>query len=441
MAVGLECPRHLDLLSTFEAEGNGCAPLPDLEPANRAQRRTATCFVTTAVDLLDPISRQNPYPAYAALRERGPIEWSDRLRMWVVTRYRAVERVVTDTKAFSVERFTTSREDSSSRSVANLLRHWTVYRDPPAHTRLRALMSHSFTPRRIEHLRARIQAVVDGLLDAAEARETNDFIADVAFPLPATIIAIMLGVPFCDLGRLKQWSNQIAEFIGGARSGTDAEHAREGLLAACDYFCELVRSRRGIECDDVLSLLVTAEEAGETLSEEEVVANCVLLLFAGHETTTNLLGNGLYHLLRHPEQERLLRERPDAIPSAVEEFLRYDTPVAGTIRIVVEDIALEGQSLRKGDAVAAMLAAANRDPEQFDRPDDFDVLRAPNRHLAFGYATHFCLGAGLARLEAQTLFASLLRRFSRLTLRDDPPRWKPQVFFRELVSLPIGMDA
>ncbi len=395
--------------------------------------------MSAVADLLDPASRQDPYPAYAALRERGPIEWSDRLGMWIATRYREVERIVTDAKAFSVERFASPDGDGEAPSVASMLRHWTVYRDPPAHTRLRALMSHSFTPRRLEQLRTRIQTIVDELLDAAAERGSVDFIAAVAFPLPATVIAVMLGVPLDDLARIKEWSTQIADFIGGSRSGADAEHARQGLGAACEYFRDLVGARRRVEGDDVLSALIRAEESGDTLSEDEVVANCVLLLFAGHETTTNLLGNGVYHLLRRPEQERILRERPDALPSAVEEFLRFDTPVAGTIRIVVDEVTIGDRTLRKGDAVAAMLAAANRDPRQFERPDDLDVLRTPNRHLSFGHAIHFCLGAGLARLEAQTAFASLLRRFPRVTLGEDTPRWKPQVFFRELARLPLEL--
>jgi cytochrome P450 len=361
--------------------------------------------------------------------------------MWVLTRYGDVEHVVTSPETFSVERFRRVECRPEMEAVRSVLRHWTVYRDPPDHTRLRALLGHSFTPRRLQALQPRVQAIVDQLLDRCEGRGVIDFIAEFAFPLPATVIAVMLGVPLEDIGQVRIWSNQIADFIGGARSGADAEHAGRGLLQACEYFRGLARRRRVHGGDDVLGVLLTAEERGETLTEDEVVANCVLLLFAGHETTTNLLGNGLHHLLRHPAQEALLRARPDLVPSAVEEFLRYDAPVAGTIRIVTEDVELDGRMLHGGDAVAAMLAAANRDPRRFERPDDLDVTRAPNRHLSFGLGTHFCLGASLARLEAQTAFQTLLRRFRRLTLADDPPRWKPQVFFRELVQLPVSLEA
>ena len=394
---------------------------------------------SSASDLLHPTSRQDPYPAYRALQDQDPAHWSARLGMWVVTRYDDVEHVVTSRKAFSVERFRGLSDRPGMEAVARVLRQWAVYRDPPPHTRLRALLNQGFTPRRLVELRPRIQAIVDELLDRAGAGGTVDFIAAVAFPLPATVIALMLGVPLADLGRIKTWSNQIAAFIGGARSGADAERAGQGLLQASEYFRDLVHARRARPGDDVLGGLLAAEEAGERLTEDEVVANCVLLVFAGHETTTNLLGNGLHHLLRHPAAEAALRAGPALVPSAVEEFLRYDTPVAGTIRIVTEDVELAGRTLRAGDAVAAMLAAANRDPRRFEHADELDVARTPNRHLSFGAGTHFCLGAGLARLEAQATFETLLRRFRHVTLADEAPRWKAQVFFRELESLRVNL--
>jgi hypothetical protein len=357
--------------------------------------------------------------------------------MWVVTRHADVEHVVTSTHHFSVERFARLHQRPSMAAVAEVLRHWAVYRDPPDHTRLRSLLAHSFTPRRLQALRPSIEAIVARLVDDIGARETVDFVTAFAFPLPATVIATMLGVPLEDTSRVKVWSNQIADFIGGARSGADAEHAKAGLLEACDYFRFLVRLRRKTPADDVLSLLLAAEEQGDRLTEDEVVANCVLLLFAGHETTTNLLANGLLHLLRHPGEEAKLRRHPDLVPAAVEEFLRFDAPVAGTIRIVRSDVTLGDRTLRAGEAVAAMLASANRDPRHFERPDDLDVGRTPNRHLAFGAGIHFCLGASLARLEAQIAFTTLLQRWRRVTILDDVPSWKPQVFFRELERLPI----
>jgi cytochrome P450 len=395
---------------------------------------------TARVDLLHPSSRQDPYPAYEALRASEPVHRSERLGMWVLTRYDDVEQVVTDTKRFTVERFAPGNGGGRDRAVADVLHLWTVYRDPPDHTRLRGLLGRSFLPRRLDALRPRIQGVVDQLADDLARRGECDFIAEFAFPLPATVIAILLGVPLPDIPHVKAWSNQIADYIGGARSGDDAAHARAGLLEACAYFRDLARVRRRAPGEDVLTLLLAAGEQGERLSDEEVVANCVLLLFAGHETTTNLLGNGLHHLLAHPEQEALVRRRADLVGSLVEECLRFDAPVAGTLRIATEDVELRGRTIRCRDVVAAMLGAANRDPDRFARPDAFDLTRTPNRHLAFGYATHFCLGAGLARLEAQIAFATLLRRFRRLTALEALPRWKPQVFFRELAALPVAVE-
>jgi len=361
--------------------------------------------------------------------------------MWLLLRYGDVEHVITNATAFSVERFRSLEQRPAMAAVARVLRHWTVYRDPPEHTRLRALLARLFTPRRLQGLQPRIQAIVDRLLDHAADRRTTDFIADFAFPLPASVIATMLGVPLNDLDRVRAWSDRIAQFIGGARTGADAENAGRGLIEACEYFRELIRVRDARAGDDVLGVLLAAEEQGDKLTEDEVVANCVLLLFAGHETTTNLLGNGLYHLLRHPAQEAILRARPTLLASAIEEFLRYDAPVAGTIRIVTEDVTLDGRRLRRGQPVAAMLAAANRDPRRFERPDDLDVTRTPNRHLAFGFGTHFCLGASLARLEAQTAFETLLRRFRRVRLLEDAPPWKRQLFFRELQRLPVTLES
>lgn len=391
-------------------------------------------------DLLLAASRQDPHPVYDALREQDPVHWSERLGMWIVTRYDDVSRVLTGRREFSVERFRSLEHRSGMQDLASVLRHWAVYRDPPDHTRLRALLAHSFTPRRLEALRPRIATIVDALLDEGAARGAIDFIAEFAFPLPATVIALMLGVPLADIPLIKAWSNRIAGFIGGARSGADAEQAGQGAREACEYFRSLARSRPA-GGDDVIDVLLAAEEDGARLTEDEIVANCVLLVFAGHETTTNLLGNGLFHLLHHPGAATALRARPDLVPTAVEEFLRYDAPVAGTIRVVTEDVELAGRRLRPRDVVAAMLAAANRDPRHFARPDELDVARTPNRHLAFGFATHFCLGAGLARLEAQVAFATLLRRFRRIALAGESPRWKAQVFFRELERLPVSLEA
>jgi cytochrome P450 len=313
-----------------------------------------------------------------------------------------------------------------------------VYRDPPDHTRLRGLLNVAFTRRRIEMMQARIEGIVDDLLAPLMARRAMDFIADFAFPLPATVIAAMLGVPSADLPQMKTWSDQIAAYIGGAqRGGDNIDAAGRGLAGIFDYFRTLIAARAGRLGDDLISLMLAAEDRGEMFTREEVVSNCVLLLFAGHETTTNLLGNGLVHLLGNPAQYRLLRDRPQLVPAAVEEFLRFDPPVAGKIKVANDDIDLHGRRIREGEPVAIMLAAANRDPRRFERPDELMVTRQEIHHVAFGYGIHFCLGAALARLEAQIAFTALIRRFGTLTLRDAVADWKPQIFFRGLTTLPL----
>ena len=397
-------------------------------------------------DLLSRANQQNPFSAYRHLRAEHPVYWEPRLRAWVLTRFDDVDCVINQPAVYSVDRFRNVGEDfmqrrADMRDVAAMMRDWAVYRDPPDHTRMRSLLAKSFAAQRIESLRPLIQTLVDRLLDRAEAQGRIDFIADFAFPLPAQVICSMLGVPPDDLPQIKQWSTQIAAYIGGSHRGDDIETAKQGLLQTFDYFRALARQRRGRPAADLLDLLLAAEDQGDVLSEDEVVANCVLLLFAGHETTANLLGSGLYRLLSSPAQCARLREHPALLPSAVEEFLRYDPPVAGTLRVVVQDAEIRGQPIRRGETVAAMLAAANRDPLHFEAAEELRIDRSPNRHLTFGYGIHFCLGAPLARLEAQIAFATLLRRFRRLAMIDSEPHWKAQLFFRGLTRLDIAVDA
>ena len=397
-------------------------------------------------DLLSVENQMNPFGVYRQLRREQPVHLEPRLRAWVLTRFDDVDHVLSHPALFSVDRFRNVGEEflrrrADMRDVAVMMRDWAVYRDPPDHTRLRSLLAKSFAAQRIEGMRPLIQRLVDRLLDRAAEREQIDFIADFAFPLPAQVICSMLGVPADDLAQIKAWSTQIAAYIGGSHRGDDIEIAKQGLLHTFEYFRALVRRRRGRSVGDVLDLLLTAEDHGDVLSEDEVVANCVLLLFAGHETTANLLGSGLFRLLSNPDQYARLRAQPEAIASAVEEFLRYDPPVAGTLRVVTQDTGIRGQALQRGEIVAAMIAAANRDPLQFDAPEELRVDRSPNRHLTFGYGIHFCLGAPLARLEAQISFATLLRRFGRIELVGEAPRWKTQLFFRGLSRLDLALSA
>ncbi len=394
-----------------------------------------------SVDLDLLRSGADPISTFCLLQEKEPLHFSPQLNMWIATRFEQVEYILSTPADFSVERFRGIGEEFLKRrpdlvDLAGVLKDWAVYRDPPDHTRLRALLQHSFVRRQIETMQPRIQRIVDDLLLQLRGEGGVDFLEEFAVPLPATVITSMLGVPTEDFGLLKTYSNQIAAYLGGARGGDDIERAKQGLLSSCDYFRGLTRQRRKRPADDLLGLMLSASDERGVLDEDEVVSNCVLLLFAGHETTTNLLANGLLRLAQDPAQYALLRQRPELIPSAVEEFLRYDPPVSGTLRLCTRDLELFGQRLRRRDMVATMISAANRDPRQFERPEVLNLRRAPNRHLGFGYGIHYCLGAGLARLEAQVAFNTILRRYRAVTLADEI-RWKPHLFFHGLERLPL----
>jgi cytochrome P450 len=397
------------------------------------------------LDLKSPESVSDPFPAYAWLRDRDPVHWSASLNAWVVTRYADVLGVFDRPLHFSSDRFRKLDARYASRrpevrAVGDVLGHWLVFRDPPDHTRLRALLQKSFTPRHLERNTEGIQRTLDRLLDRMAERDRPDFIRDVAFPLPALVIAILLGAPTADIEPIKRWSDRLAAYLGGSTDERDNfTEAKAGVEQLADYFRELLGERRARPRDDLMSLMLRAENEGDRLSEDEVLANCVLLLFAGHETTTNLLGNGLHHLMRHPAQIDLLRREPALVPGAVEELLRYDGPVPATVKIATEDVELHGRRIRRGDMVMPFTSSANRDPRHFADPDVLDVRRRPNRHLAFGFGIHFCLGAPLARLEAKLCFHSLLRRFPRLEPAGEPPHWKPMIFLRGLAELPLSL--
>lgn len=389
----------------------------------------------------------NPFPVYRWLRDHDPVHWSHSLNAWAVTRYVDVLEIFEQPIRFSSDRFRKVDAKYASRrpavqAVSEILADWLVFRDPPDHTRLRSLLQKSFTPTQLARSRTRIQATIDGLLDLVCDRGEMDFIKEVAFPLPATVIAVLLGAPTEDIEPIKQWSDLLAAYLGGAVAGKDNfSEARDGVAQLVEYFRALLHERRRRARDDLMSLMLQAEHEGERLSHEEVVANCVLLLFAGHETTTNLLGNGLFHLLRHPDQTRLLRQHRALTPGAVEEFLRYDGPVPATIKIATQDVEWHGRVIRRGEMVLPFMSSANRDPRQFPDPDVLEIRRPPNRNVAFAYGIHFCLGAPLARLEGQLAFETLLRRLPGLALQGAAARWKPMIFLRGLESLGVTWDA
>jgi cytochrome P450 len=390
----------------------------------------------------------DPFPIFARLRESDPVHWSDRLGGWVLTRYRDVRTVLAD-RRFSADRISPYRDHlppTQRTALQELLRtlgFWAVFNDPPDHTRRRALLSGLFSPSRIATLRPTIEPVVERLLARLAARPRFDLIADFAYPLPAIVIAGIVGVPAEDIDQFKAWSDDLAAFVGSALATPDKrERAERGARDLATYFRRMLRDHRAEPREDALSALLAAEVDGERLSEEEIVASAMLLLFAGHETTTNLIGNGVLALLRHPDQVALLRARPELIQSAVEEMLRYDGPTQAMTRIAREEITLAdargtARAIPAGARIFALLNAANRDPEIFPEPDRFRVERGSTRHLSFGIGTHFCLGAPLARLEAEIGISALLRQFPDLALTDQPLQWSDSFVLRGVRSLPL----
>lgn len=314
-----------------------------------------------------------------------------------------------------------------------------LFKDPPDHTRLRTLVNKAFTPRVVESLRTRIQAIVDELLDEVEARREMDVIAEFAYPLPVRVIAELLGVPPEDRDTFKTWSRGVAPILDPVITDEVFTKVAESGLMLAVYFDELVQKRRAEPRNDLVTELIRAEDEGERLTEEELRATLILLLVAGHETTMNLIGNGLLALLRNPNELARLRSDPGLVRTAIDELLRYDGPVHLTARTALADTEIAGVTIAKGEMAIVLLSAANRDPAQFSDPDRLDVGRSPNKHLAFSAGGHFCVGATLARVEGQIAFDALVRRFPDITLATDEVRYRPTVTLRGLESLPVTL--
>jgi pimeloyl-[acyl-carrier protein] synthase len=387
---------------------------------------------------MDPEFIADPYPIYHALRAEDPVHLSP-LGFWVLTRYEDVVATLRDPR-FAKEplaAFVAARFGVAMPGVGLSM----LDRDPPDHTRLRGLVSKAFTPRVVEGLRPHIQEIVDDLLDRVEGAGAMDLIEDFAYPLPVIVICEMLGVPVADRERFKGWGLDIARGLDAIWLPAESEVGRQSMAsrhALTGYFRELIAERRAAPRADLLSALIAAEETGDRLSEEELLATCILLLVAGHETTVNLIGNGTLALLRHPAEMRRLREDPGLVAGAVEELLRYDGPVQRTARIPSEDVVVGGRAIGKGELVMPFIGAADRDPAQFREPDRLDITRADNRHIAFGWGIHFCLGAPLARLEGQIAFQTLFRRLPKLALATDRPQYRQSLTLRGLSALPVS---
>jgi cytochrome P450 len=395
--------------------------------------------VASAELLFNPLAPEflaDPYPHYRRLRDEDPVHESP-LGFWVLTRHDDVAGMLRDPRfgRKGFERILAARFGDAGFDLSML------FRDPPDHTRLRTLVSKAFTPRVVEQMREHIQQIVDGLLAAIAPAGAMDLVADFAYPLPVAVICEMLGVPGGDRERFRDWTVHIARALDAIALPTEPEVVERGLAARralADYFRELMAARRRRPRGDLLSELIAAEEQGDRLSEGELMATILLLFVAGHETTVNLIGNGTLALLRHPDQLRRLREEPTLLPAAVEELLRYDGPVQRTGRICSTEVQVGGRTIPANSVVLGLIGAANRDPAVFPDPDRLDVGRAENRHLAFGWGIHFCLGASLARLEAQIAFGTLLRRLPRLALATAAPEWRPASALRGLRALPVA---
>jgi cytochrome P450 len=390
--------------------------------------------------LLDPEVLANPYPLYHRLQEEDPVHWDPFLHAWVVSRY---SDVLTVLMKFSAER-TPSPEKLASiglsalTPIAQVMVKQMLFLDAPAHSRLRGLASQAFAPRRVAVLREHIQEIVNSLLDGVESRGEMDVIADFAYPLPAIVTAEMLGLPAADRDQLKAWSEDFAEMLGNFQHNPErSSRVLKSVEDMTAYFRSAIRDQQRCPREGLIHSLMTAEIDGDRLSEDEVIANCIVTMVGGQETTTNLIGNGLLTLLRHPDQLSKLRSDFSLLPCAIEELLRFESPSQHTARLAPEDTELAGRNIRKRQAVIAVMGAANRDPARFPEPDRLDIARKDNRHLAFGWAAHFCFGAPLARIEAQVAFETLLRRMTSLELVSGPLTWRSNLGLRGLNALPV----
>jgi cytochrome P450 len=390
---------------------------------------------------------EDPYPLLRQLRHEDPVHWSDSIGGWILTRYDDMVVTFKDTAHYSNEgrlakavaylppdtraRFKTFEDHYRQRSL--------IHSDPPDHTRLRSLVTKAFNARVVEGMSPRMQEIVNEAFDAALQAGGMDVIKQLGVPLPVTVLAEIMGVPKADVHLFKGWADGLLAFQGLNKPPAEVlERAQDAILGIRGYLGALLKEKKIHPGEDLLSELAAAESEGDRLSETELVNTCITLLVAGHETTTSLIGNGTWALLAHPDQWQLLKDDPALLPSAIEEMLRYESPVARQPRLMKQEAEMGGKKLQAGEMVFQMLNAANRDPDYFSEPDQFDIRRQKNRHIAFGLGSHFCVGALLARTEGQVVFSTLLARLPHARLVDEKPDWdihKPNS--RMLKTLPI----
>ncbi len=388
---------------------------------------------------------EDPYPFFHRLRAEDPVHWCAPLNSWLLTGYADVSMALRESRLLSSERagfFVSQAPQALQQKLIPLGQHLSksvVLSDPPNHTRLRGLVNKAFNTSLIQSMAGRIQQIVDALLDEIQDQGESDLVCDFAYRLPATVISEILGVPTDHHNELRQWTEDFNAFNGGSslNFAETAEKAQHSLLEMTDYFRGIMSERRRQPREDLISAMIKAEEQGDMLTEDELLSMCSTLFVAGHDTTRNLIGNGMLALLQNPDQLARLKADPSLIPSAVEEFLRFESPFQRMSRVAKEHLEIGGKRIRKGQAVLEMLGAANRDPQQFSDPDRLDVSRQPNRHVAFGVGIHFCIGAPLARVEAPIAFRSILDRLSSIRLGTSAIEWRESIAVRGLKSLPI----
>src|SRR5271156_1150348 len=385
---------------------------------------------------------------YARMHEGGPLHLLDvdgQWGAWAIFSHAECSSIAKDPRlsakrAQQMLALLPPGSQSEFRELARMLNLWLIFMDAPEHTRLRKLLNKGFSPAAIEGLRPQVEAIVDEMLKPLQHGAEVDLMREFANPMPVRIILEMLGIPQELRDTFVNWSRAIAVFRGSPdRTVEQAREAQDALVDLTEFFRQTVAERRRNKGNDLISLLIDIEEEGEVLTEEELYAQCIALLFAGHETTRNLIGNGMYTLLKHPQETAELREKPEMIRAAVEEILRYESPVQFTARVLKEDIEVCGQRIPKRWSILCMLGAANRDPKQFKEPDQLNLKRLNNQHLAFGAGSHFCIGNQLARLEGQIALLNLVQRFPEMKLSGDKPEWAATFGLRGLMTLPVTM--
>jgi len=395
-------------------------------------------------DLLSDHAVADPYSHFACLREAAPLYRDERLGAWLVLRYDDVRAAFRDSRLSAdrvspyFERRRANGHPEREGATFEVLTRWIVFTDPPRHTRLRKLVDYAFRPRAVERMRGWIASLVDELVEELGDEREFDFMERFANPLPVRVIGDLFGVPHENRSDLTRWSEDILTLVFGAMHSADRhERAERSLREFSGFLRGVIAERRTHPGEDLVSDLVAAEERGDVLEEEEIVATCVLLLFAGHETTRNLLANGLKAILEHDAARTALASDPPGMPGAVEEVLRFDGPTKAMWRQVVEPVEYGGQRIEPGERVLLVQASANRDPRRFEAPETFDVARGANRHVGFGYSIHYCLGAAIARLEGSLGLGAFLKRFPRASLATDNFEWHPLILSRSLKQLPI----